>query len=130
MQAFQKLLKGGFSLSPRISSYLMNINALNVSINHIKGAFIKLTDFCSRNAINCTDNSCQVCQFVKEKLDASVSSTNVLDVEKGLVRMPFYNTPAWKESQKQDPDLKRCYSQLSSGTRPGKKERNLKDVRR
>ena len=37
---------------------------------------------------------------------------------------------AWKVAQKDDPDLKRCYSQLSSGIRLGKKERNLKFLRR
>ena len=43
--------------------------------------------------------------------------------------MPYYNFAAWKEAQKSDTDLKRTYAQLVSGTRPGKKERNLKAVR-
>ena len=37
VDAFHKLAAGGFSLIPRISSYLMNLNSLNVSINHVKG---------------------------------------------------------------------------------------------
>ena len=44
--------------------------------------------------------------------------------------MPFYNPVAWKEAQKSDSDLKRCYPQLSNGTRPGKKEKNLRSLRR
>ena len=38
VQAFAKLSKGGFSLTPRISSFLMNLNALNVSLNHVSGS--------------------------------------------------------------------------------------------
>ena len=61
VQAFEKLSQGGFSLSPRLSSFLMNLNAHNVSISHVKGSQIKLTDFASRNPITCLDGSCQVC---------------------------------------------------------------------
>ena len=130
VQAFQKLEKGGFSLSPRISSFLMNLNSLNISINHVSGSSIRLTDFSSRNPINCQNRSCQVCQFVEEKLDIAVSSINLSDVVAGTFRMPFYNPMAWLDAQKSDPDLKRCFSQLSEGTRPGRKERDLKVLRR
>ena len=130
VQAFQKLEKGGFSLSPRISSYLMNLNALNVSINHISGTSIKLTDFSSRNPIQCNDEKCQVCHFVNENLDLAVRTLTATDVEEGLVKMPYYNHAMWIDAQKKDPELKRCFSQLSSGTRPGKKERNLQNLRR
>ena len=44
--------------------------------------------------------------------------------------MPFYNKSSWKTAQKADKDLNRVYSQLKSGTRPGKKEKDLKAVRR
>ena len=51
VEAFEKLFRGGFSLSPRVSSFLMNLNSWNVSISHIKGSNIKLTDFSSHNPI-------------------------------------------------------------------------------
>ena len=108
----------------------MNLNALNVSIHHVSGSSIKLTDFSNWNPIECIDKTCQVCQFVDEQLDIAVSSVDVSDVVNGVVKMPLYNPVAWKEAQKSDSDLKRCYSQLSNGTRPGKKEKNLKSLRR
>ena len=90
VQAFKKLSKGGFSLSPWISSYLMNLNSLNVSINHIRGSDIPLTDFCSRNPITWSDNNCQICEYVKEHVDIAVNSLSVEDVIKGSFRMPYY----------------------------------------
>ena len=107
----------------------MNLNALNLSINHISGCFIPLTDFSSRNPVECIDKSCQLCQFVTEHLDIAVSGISVEKIIDGSLKMPFYNFSAWKEAQKQDPALTRTYSQLLSGTRPGKKEKNIKLVR-
>ena len=129
VQAFELLSKGSFSLSPRVSSFLMNLNNVNVAINHISGESIPLTDFVSRNPICCTDNSCQVCQFVTEHLDIAVRQISVDDVASGATKMPFYNMVAWKDAQKNDNDLKRVYSQLSAGTHIGKKEKHLKEVR-
>ena len=106
VQAFELLSKGSFSLSPRVSSFLMNLNNVNVAINHISGESIPLTDFVSRNPICCTDNSCQVCQFVTEHLDIAVRQISVDDVASGATKMPFYNMVAWKDAQKNDNDLK------------------------
>ena len=108
----------------------MNLNSVNISIEHIKGSAIKLTDFCSRNPVNCEDEKCQVCQFIKENVNLSVQSINVKDSEEGTFKMPFYNKNVWKDAQKQDPDLKRTYAQLLAGTRPGKKEKHLKNIRK
>ena len=108
----------------------MNLNAHNISVEHIKGSSIKLTDFVSRNPVTCSDKSCQVCRFVEEKSELAVRSISIEDIERGAAKMPFYNSAAWKRAQMQDPDLKRCFSQLMSGTRPGRKEKNLKDLRR
>ena len=129
VEAFELLSKGAFSLSPRISSFLMNLNSLNVTISHISGSSIPLTDFNSRNPVECENKSCQLCQFVSEFLHIAVNDITVEQVMNGSLKMPFYNTNSWKDAQKQDPDLRRTYSQLLSGTRPGKKEKDLKDVR-
>ena len=128
--AFRKLSVGGFSLSPRISSFLMNLKSINISIEYIKGSAIKLTDVSSRNPVNCEDEKCQVCQFIKENVNLSVHSISVKDIEEGTFKMPFYNKNVWKDAQKQDPDLKRTYAQLVAGTRPGKKEKHLENIRK
>ena len=39
------------------------------------------------------------------------------------LKMPFYKLQSWKNAGKEDLDLKRCYAQLSAGTRLGKKEK-------
>ena len=130
VQAFEKLSKGGFSLSPRVSSFLMNLNAHNISIEHIKGSSIKMTDFASRNPVSCPDQNCQVCKFVSDQAELAVTAISIQDIESGEVKMPFYNIPAWKQAQKRDPDLKRCYALIEEGTRPGKKEKNLRYLRR
>ena len=130
VQAFVKLSNGGFSLSPRISSYLMNLNSLNVTIDHVKGADITLTDFCSRNPITCPGQNCQICQFVAERTDIAVQAVNVEDILNRRVKVPFYDLTTWTQAQRDDPDLRRTFSQLSSGTRPGKKEKDINDVRR
>ena len=44
--------------------------------------------------------------------------------------MPFTNHVSWKNTQKEDNDDRRIYSHLSSGSRPGKTEKNLKTIRR
>ena len=108
----------------------MNLNALNIDLNHINGSDIPLTDFNSRNPIKCVDDNCQVCKFVAEHMDIAVRGITVADIENGSSKMPFCNSQAWKDAQKNDANLKRTYAQLMSGTRPGKKEKHLRDVRR
>ena len=130
MEAFEKISRGGFRLSPRISSYLLNLNSVNVSIHHTSGANIPLTDFNCRYLIQCPESNCQVCRFIQEHMDIAVRRITVEEVERGEVKMPFYNKSSWKIAQKSDKDLNRVYSQLKSGTRPGKKEKDLKAVRR
>ena len=51
--AFEKLSKGGFSLSPRMSSSLLNLNATNISLHHTSGSSILLTDFGNSNRVVC-----------------------------------------------------------------------------
>ena len=108
----------------------MNLNALNVSINHIAGASIPITDFCIRNPVDCSDKNCQVCLFVEESADVEINALSVEDVLSGASKMPFLNANTWIQLQKEDPDLRRTFSQLTSGTRPGKKEKGLKQLRR
>ena len=78
----------------------MNLNSSNISLNHIDGSKIKLTDFSSRNPIECPNKSCQVCQFVGEQMDISVQEVTVDEIEKGTSKMPYYNMNSWKMAQK------------------------------
>ena len=103
---------------------------MNISLHRTSGSSILLIDFGSPNPVVCEHNACQVCKFVEGHLDVTVQGITVDTIEDGSSKMPYYNFAAWKEAQKSDTDLKRTYAQLVSGTRSGKKERNLKAVRR
>ena len=70
----------------------MNINSLNISISHISGTSIPLTDFSSPNPVECDAKSCQLCQFVSEYLQIAVNKVTVDQVLNGSLRMPYYNT--------------------------------------
>ena len=62
--------------------------------------------------------------------EIAVKSLNTEDKISGNFKMPSTNHVSWKNAQKEDNDLRRVYSHLSSGSRPDKKEKNLKTIRR
>ena len=86
VEAFEKISKSGFSPTPRVSSFFMNLKSWNVSISHIQGSNIKLIDFSSRNPIVCPNKSCQVCQFVNEQMDISVQEVTVEEIQNALLQ--------------------------------------------
>ena len=84
-----------------------------MSINYVKGSSIALTDFSSRNPVECVDNKCQVCQFVQDNINFTVNAITIEDVQNSLLKMPFYHESVWREAQMQDSELKRTFSQLA-----------------
>ena len=50
VQAFEKLCRGEFSASPRVSTFLSVVNRFQASVRHLSGAAILPSDFASRNA--------------------------------------------------------------------------------
>ena len=130
LQAFQKLGRGEFSLSSRLSSFLVCLNSLNIFLHHISGAENILPDYVCRNPSHCPEKNCQVCKFIEESVDYAINSLSVEDIQNGKMQMPFTSLPAWKNAHKTDQELKRVYSELAAGSRPGRKEKNLKHIRR
>ena len=130
VQAFQRLLKGNFSHSNRLTTFLSTASRFNVTLQHLAGSSNVPSDFQSRNAAECLDSSCQVCSFVNELQSASVLKVNIADITTGTSKMPFVNRPAWISLQADCPDLRRCHAHLKQGTRPSKKLTNIKDVKR
>ena len=123
VQAFQKLGRGEFNLSSRLSSFLACLSSLNISLHHISGAENILPDYVCRNPSHCPEKNCQVCKFIEENVDYAINSLSVEDIQNGKMQMPFANLPAWKIAQKTGQELKRVYSQLAAGSRPGRKEK-------
>ena len=130
VQAYEKLCRGEFSVSPRVSTFLSVVYRDQASVRHVSGASILLSDFASQNAAPCDNETCQVCSFITRTMDSVVRAVSVHDILQGNVRLPFTNRPAWLAIQSKCPDLRRTHAHLVQGTRPSKKLTNIKDVKR
>ena len=129
VQAFEKFLKGHFSTSSRMQSFLLAATQNNVTISHIKGNENLLSDFGSRNSIECHDKSCSVCKFVADSETVSVNSVSVTDIVQGISRVPFASPAAWLSMQLNCTDIQLVRKHLQQGTRPLKKQRNVRDIK-
>ena len=130
VQAFNKLCRGEFSASPRVSTFLATVSRFQVSIQHVAGAAILPSDFASRNPPDCTDIACQICNFVKQTEESIVRRASTDDILSGRVKPPFTSRAAWLSLQSECPDLRRTHAHLTQGTRPSKKTTNVRDVKR
>jgi hypothetical protein len=128
--AYQKLLRGEFSASTRVTTFLSTVSRYRVHVGHISGASNLLSDYASRHPITCPDGSCQLCRFVHETQESCIRGITVHEVLDGSVAMPFTNRAAWHGVQQDCPDLRRVHSHLKQGTRPTKKMTNVPDVKR
>ena len=130
VQAYNKLQRGEFSASSRVSTFLSTVSRYNLTMSHISGAANVPADYCSRHPSQCTDQSCQICKFVNETDESVIRHLSVNDVVVGAAKMPFSSRAAWRATQQDCPDLRRTHSQLSQGTRPSKKDTRIQDVKR
>lgn len=129
VQAYQKILRGEFSNSPRVMTFISTLSNYGIQLLHVKGSDNLLADFTSRNTIECNSASCQICKFTHESEHSVVREVDVTDVAKLTSIDPFLNRAAWHGIQKSCPDLQRVHSQLRQGTRPSRKFTKLRDVR-
>ena len=111
-QAYQRLCKGYFSASARVSTFLSCLISHNVQVLHIPGKSNASSDNSSRHPRECYDSSCKVCAFVNNTA-TSVHAVMVSYVMSGSISMPYKNTSAWKSAQHQCPDLRRAYAHLT-----------------
>lgn len=130
VEAYHKLQRGEFSASSRVTTFLSVVSRYSVTVRHIAGVANLPSDFASRNPVDCSDSSCQICKFISETEDSVVRVTSVNDVLEESVRMPFTSRAAWLATQHECPDLRRVHSHLSQGTRPSKKATRIPDVKR
>lgn len=130
IQAFDKMSRGEFSTSARITTFLSTLSRYNVKLQHIAGCKNITADYLSRNPMECSNRDCQVCTFIAESEEATVRGVTVTDILEGKTSMPFMNPTSWKTTQQDCPSLRRTFSHLSQGTRPTKKMTNIKDVKR
>ncbi len=130
MQAYQRLQRGEFSISPRVTTFLTAAHRHSVDIHHLAGSANVPSDFASRNAPQCEEDRCQICCFLRETEVSTIRLTNASDIIQGRNRLPYASRAAWRASQMEDPDLRRTHAHMSQGTRPSKKSTDIKDVKR
>ncbi|KAK3717086.1 hypothetical protein QZH41_000446 [Actinostola sp. cb2023] len=130
VQAFEKLCRGEFSVSPRVSTFLSTVSRYQATVQHVAGAAILPSDLASRDAPDCNDMSCQVCSFIKQTEDSVIGHLSVEYVLKGTSKLPFTSRAAWQSIQAECADLRRTHAHLTQGIRPSKKLTNIKDIKR
>ncbi|CAC5388138.1 unnamed protein product [Mytilus coruscus] len=124
VQGFEKLCRGEFSASPRVTSFLSVVSRYQVSVNHLSGRANIPSDFASRNAPLCTEPNCQNCCFISRTEDSVVRAVSIQDLLNDEFRLPFTTRSAWINIQSECPDLRRTHAHLKQGTRPFKKLTN------
>jgi len=129
-QAYEKLCRGEFSCSPRVSTFISTVSQYQASVRHIRGVNNVLSDFGSRNPVECNDGCCKICQFIAESEECVVRHVNVDEIICGNSKLPFTSRSAWAAIQMECPDLRRVCSHLRQGTRPSRKLTNVKDIKR
>ena len=130
VQAYEKLKRGEFSASSRVTTFLSTVSRYSVHVRHIAGVENLPSDFASRNPNECLDSSCQICKFIVDFEESVVRSISVAEVLEGSTRMPFTSRAAWQATQLECPHLRRTHLHLSQGTRPSKKATKIIDVKR
>ncbi len=121
VQAWNKLQRGEFSASARVSTFLSVLASLNITLCHIKGTDNVISDHSSRNPLVCNDSCCQVCRFVNETVNSVVGSVSISDVLEGKLRMPFLCPSSWRSAQQSNEVCRSAFNHLQNGTRPTKK---------
>ena len=96
VQAFEKLCRGEFSSSPRVSTFLSTASRFQVSIRHVSGLAILPSDYSSRNAPNCDNLACQICNFIHLQEECVVRHVTTADILNGAVKLPFTSSMVFK----------------------------------
>ena len=128
VQAYEKLCRGEFSASPRVSTFLSTVSRYQASVRHVSDSAILPADFASRNAAPCENEACQVCTFTRLTQDSVIRRTSIQLSGNG--HLPFTSRTAWLATKSECPDLRRTHAHLQQGTRPSKILTNMKDVKR
>ena len=130
VQAIDKLARGEFSASPRVTSFLSTVSRYQVSVRHLDGSANLPSDFASRTAPECNEPRCQVCSFIIQTEDCVVRPVSVQEIVDNMTKLPFTTRSSWLDIQSECSDLRRTHAHLKQGTRPSKKVTNVKDIKR
>jgi len=80
VQVYEKLKRGEFSASSRVTTFLSTVSRYSIHVRHIAGVENLPSDFAGRNPNECLDSSCQICKFIVEFEESVVRSISVDEV--------------------------------------------------
>ena len=89
VQAIDKLCAGEFSASPRVTSFLTTVSRYQVHLQHQAGKANLPSDFTSRNAPDCSESNCQICNFIHEMEDSVVRNVSIHDILNSKCNLQF-----------------------------------------
>lgn len=128
--AVKKLIRGEFSASARLSTFLSSVSRYNADVVHIPGKMNLVSDHASRHPLKCEDpGNCAVCKFAAETMNSVVNAVSVEEVLEGKTSLPWINRRAWGEVQEQCSTLRKVKFFKRKGSTPRKKSKNLRKVR-
>ena len=131
VDAVNKLKKGVFPTSARLSTFISAASRYNADVRHIPGSMNLVSDYASRHPLKCEDpEKCTVCKFIAEEMSSVVQTISVEDVLEGRAKLPWTNRNVWREIQDECSTLRKVKFFRKRGTNPNKKSKNMKQVRR
>ena len=125
VSAYQKLSRGEFSMSPRVTTYLSTLSHYNIDVKHIAGVKNTVSDFASRNPIDC-GGECQLCAFIESLEESVIRGVTVEEILSGAFSVPYTNRAAWRSLQQSCDDLKKVVSKLKSGSNPSRESGDVR----
>ena len=144
LQAFNKLKKGRYSTSQRLATFTNRMQKYPIIMQHGSGRLLQNigSDYISRNAADCKNEDCSMCEFAKERgegLLATILPANngtVLNLDKisqwthaNISNIPIGNLKAWLTLQENDPVLSKAIKHRKSGQHIMKKGRDAKEIK-
>lgn len=111
-------------------TFISTICRYKTNIQHLKGSMNALADPASCNPATCEHPGCQVCKFLQESADSVVQRIAIGDVINGTFPLPYTDTTTWTHIQQECIDCAKTIKYFTCGTRPGKKDVHMGDVKR
>ena len=124
VMAYNKLQKGEFSASPRVSTFLHEVVNQGAIVKYLAGHTNLAADHASRNAAPCESSGrCQVCNWIFEK-EAQVVRRYTPEETQAIIAgnspLPFQSRLYWRKRQLEDKTLRQVCYYLKYGAIPPK----------
>lgn len=118
--AIKLIKKGNYSSSPRIQSFINNINRIPIVVQLASGKAKQnqSSDYQSRHPSQCTSEHCSICNFVNNSSHSVLLPTPQLNSVDATI--PLNNRQAWNKIQDEQKACRETKSLLKSGKTPNK----------